>query len=118
MNRRQELGEKGEEIAARYLVSRGYRILERRYRVAEGEIDIIACQGKNLVFVEVKTRASLSCGTPQEAVTPSKQKKIRRVALHYLQGSGRVYDEIRFDVIGITIDDKGDYRIEHIREAF
>lgn len=118
MNRRQELGEKGEEIAVRHLVSQGYRILERRYRVAEGEIDVIACRGRTLVFVEVKTRASFSCGSPQEAVTLTKQRKIRRVALHYLQQTGRVYDEIRFDVVGVTRDEKGNYQIEHIEEAF
>ena len=102
--RKKELGEKGEDIAVRYLKKRGYRIVERNYRVRLGEIDIIAEQGADLVFVEVKTRSDTSFGSPFESVTMQKQKQLSKVALEYLSRNGCQDRPARFDVVGIKFD--------------
>ena len=75
----------GETFAAEHLKEQGYRILARNYRFRHGEIDLIAQQGKRIVFVEVKTRRSLKFGSPQAAVTKQKQRQISKIALAYLQ---------------------------------
>ena len=98
---KKELGAKGEEIAARYLKSLGYRILERNYRVRYGEIDIIAEQGTDLVFVEVKTRSGTLFGSPFDSVTVSKQRQLSKVALEYINKQGCNNRPARFDVVGI-----------------
>jgi len=118
MHARQQLGLRGEQLAAHYLADRGYRILEQRYRNAQGEIDIIASGHKTLVFVEVKSRRSTSYGLPAEAVTYQKQEKIRRVALTYIQNGNHKYQSFRFDVIAIMFDQAGNHRIDHIESAF
>lgn len=118
MKDRQQLAREGEEIATRYLVDAGWTILERNYRYGRGgEIDIIARDGDCTVFVEVKTRASRSCGAPELAVTPAKQRKIVRVARgwQWLQGRRELY--CRFDVIAVSMF-PGDLRIHHIPNAF
>ena len=110
------LGREGEADAVQYLSDKGYRILEKNYRTPFGEIDIIAKDGDVLVFIEVKTRADDSFGSPFEAVDRRKRDKIRKVALSFMQ---KLKKEVpaRFDVMSISID-KGEYRIEHIRDAF
>ncbi len=114
---RLSLGRWGEEAAARYLRKQGMKILERNMRTPVGEIDIIARQGKTLVFVEVKTRRSLAFGSPLEAVGQFKQRQIRRTAQWYLgQGKGRGLQP-RFDVVAVhAIGDRAE--IEHIVNAF
>ena len=77
---KKELGARGEELAVRYLKNRGYRILERNYRIKLGEIDIIARDRNTLVFVEVKARSSNRFGHPKSAITPQKQRKISMVS--------------------------------------
>ena len=111
------LGRKGEEMAVAYLMDQGYRILKRNYYTRYGELDII-CMHKNiLVFVEVRTKTTLNYGSPEESVTKSKIKHLRKAALVYL-GNGRLsYEEIRFDVIAILITG-GNTRINHIPNAF
>jgi len=97
---RQALGSHGESLAARWYVDRGYEILHRNWRSAGGEIDLVLQRGSVLVFCEVKTRASNRYGSPAEAVTPTKQRHIRRVASAYLrqrQAVGRP-GVVRFDV--------------------
>lgn len=102
MNKRQ-LGADREELAAEYLLGRGYRILERNYRTRTGEIDIVAEDRNTLVFVEVKYRRDASCGSPLAAVDIRKQQKIARTARCYLlrKGCGTETD-CRFDVVAIT----------------
>lgn len=120
--RNKELGEKGEDIAVRYLKSRGYRIVARNYRVRLGEIDIIAEQGADLVFVEVKTRSDNSFGSPFESVTVQKQKQLSRVALEYLSRNGCQDRPARFDVVGIRFESGGSRfesaSIELLQNAF
>lgn len=114
---RLSLGRWGEEEAERYLRRQGMTIVERNFRTPVGEIDIIARQGKILIFVEVKTRRSLAFGTPQEAVGRTKQRQIVRTAQWYLgngQGKGL---QPRFDVIAVRPGESG-ATIEHIVDAF
>lgn len=102
MNKR-SIGAVYERQAAEYLKSKGYQILENNYRCRIGEIDLIARDGRYLVFVEVKYRSDGFCGNALEAVTVRKQHTIRRVAQFYLL-SHYLSEDIpcRFDVVGIT----------------
>ena len=120
--KKKELGAKGEEIAVRYLKSRGYRIVERNYRIRFGEIDIIAEQGDDLVFIEVKTRSGTLFGSPFESVTKQKQKQLSKVALEYISKQGFHDRPARFDVVGIELQ-KGsetfqDAAVELLQNAF
>ncbi|MFH0990518.1 MAG: YraN family protein [bacterium] len=104
MNKRKK-GSRGEEIAARYLQTRGYVILERNYRFERGEIDIVAKDGETLVFVEVKTRSSDAYGEPEDAVDDRKQGQLRTVAEGYLFDHEIENQSCRFDVVAITMKD-------------
>ncbi len=110
-------GEKGEELAAAYLTEAGYRIIERNYRCVFGEIDIVAEEGNTLIFVEVKSRRSESYGDPQLAVGHQKQKKISKIALHYLSAKNLRHRPARFDVVAVKLLSEG-CRIDLIRNAF
>lgn len=105
-----ELGRIGEQAAAELLQMEGYAILERNYRCAEGEIDLIAARGSEVSFVEVKTRRNHRYGRPCEAVGTQKIQHIRRSALQYLKEQKSYYDDMRFHVIEVTL--------EQIRDAF
>ena len=108
------LGMQGETIAKEYLENLKYQILECNYKNKIGEIDIIAKDGKTIVFVEVKTRQSTRFGLPREAVNYYKQQKIRNVAVGYLKFKG-LYEKapVRFDVIDII-----GTSVTHIKNAF
>ena len=113
-------GDQGEEIAANFLIARGFRILERNFRCKGGEVDIIVRDpsDKSLVFIEVKTRRSLTYGVPQLAVTPFKQRQISKAALTWLS-KNRLHDQnARFDVIAILLHTDGLHVIDHIKNAF
>ncbi len=114
---RRQLGQRGEEVAERALIKQGYQIVARNYRTPQGEVDIIARQGKDLVFIEVKTRQSLSFGEPQEAVSPHKQARLKKVASYYLMQKGLLDAPVRFDVVAITWLTNGP-KIEIIPAAF
>ncbi len=110
------LGDRGERLAARDLRRQGMRVLYRGYRTPQGEIDLIARDGQTLVFVEVKTRRQ---GTPAEAVTLIKQRRLTLAALHFLKRYGLLEQRCRFDVVAIVWpQDHLPPRIEHIRDAF
>lgn len=114
---RQSLGRWGEDQAARFLRRAGMKVVARNLRTPVGEIDIIARQGKTLVFVEVKTRRGAGYGAPQEAVGSAKQRQILRAASWYLNEQGRQDLQPRFDVLAVRVaDDQA--RIEHIADAF
>ncbi len=114
----QALGLRGEEIACSYLEKEKYTIVTRRFRLFRGEIDIIARDGRTLVFVEVKARADESFGRPEESVTPGKQRQIRKIARGYLVENPLGDDACRFDVISILFGDGNSYRLEHFVDAF
>ncbi|MCG3113964.1 MAG: YraN family protein [Candidatus Manganitrophus sp. SB1] len=111
-------GAEGEKIAAEFLRKMGYRILERNFRNVLGEIDIVALDGKILVFVEVKARSGDRFGAPQFAVDARKQAKMSRVALAYLSRKQIAPSECRFDVVGIIRNPNGATSIEHLKDAF
>ncbi len=113
---RKKIGEKGEDRAARFLARQGYRILDRNYRVPYGEIDLIALDRGELVFVEVKTRTSDVYGSPELAVNPRKQARMIRAALGYIKYKRLHQMPCRFDVIAISPTKEKE--IEHIRHAF
>ena len=120
---KKELGARGEELAVRYLKNRGYRILERNYRVKLGEIDIIAEQGGDLVFIEVKTRSDSLFGSPFDSVTVPKQKQLAKVALEYMSQCGCHNRPARFDVVGVQLKAANaaqlqDAKIELMQNAF
>ena len=114
----QSVGALGEELATAFLKRAGYRIVERNFRCKGGEADIVARDGKILVFVEVKTRRSEAYGPPQLAVTAFKQRQISKAALTWL-AKNRLQDApARFDVIAVMLRADDTHRIEHIPNAF
>jgi putative endonuclease len=112
------LGRRGEDLAHRYLRSKGVRVLARNYRPDGGdsEIDIVARDGGVLVFVEVKTRASAEFGSPDRAIGPEKQKNIVRAARAYATRAGIEWSEVRFDTISIVFTEPPS--IMHQEDAF
>ncbi len=117
MNQRQAFGKAGEELAVRYLKKKGYKVLEWNYTCPVGEIDIIAKDKKTIVFVEVKTRRSMSYGSARLAITPRKQRKISMTALYYLKSNHQMDQDARFDVV--TVQSIGaTQEIDLIQNAF
>jgi putative endonuclease len=115
--KRDALGDRGENVAARYLRNHGFKIIVRNFRCELGEIDIIARDGKTLVFVEVKTRA-YDDPTPEEQVNPAKQQAITRVAKLYLSRYGIPQPPARFDVVAIVWPNNQPPIIRHTPDAF
>jgi putative endonuclease len=115
MNPKDELGRAGEQVAAEYLERAGLRILDRNWRCADGEIDIVAAERRMLVVCEVKTRSGTVFGTPLEAISRHKRARLRRLAVRWLAAHGVLFDEVRIDVIGLLKDKAGEFQIEHVR---
>ena len=111
------VGERGEEESARHLESRGYAVLARNYRTAYGEIDCVAQIEDTIVFVEVKTRRSLRFGTPLEAVTEDKRRRICLSAALYLQENGLMDAPCRFDVMAVRLTGT-EASVRHYPSAF
>jgi putative endonuclease len=116
MAERNDLGKTGENIAANYLLKKGYSILKRNWRFSRDEIDIIARDGDWLVIVEVKTRTSAWFGEPEMAVTEAKQRSLIRAAEGFIMETD-YHGETRFDVIGILLD-RQKVHLNHIQDAF
>jgi len=112
------LGERGEDAAVAYLERSGFTIVERNWRCPSGEIDVIALDGETLVLCEVKTRKGVQQGTPEEAVTPAKQKRYKRLAAAYIQFADLDAVEIRFDVITLLVLAEDRALLRHHRAAF
>jgi putative endonuclease len=117
MGRADSLGMRGENVAARYLRERGYKILLRNYRCALGEIDIIAREGKVLVFVEVKTRSE-ERPAPEEQVNRAKRHQITKAAKSYLGRYGTPKPPARFDVVAVVWGEGCEPVIRHTTSAF
>lgn len=115
---RKILGTKGEDLACDYLSKHGYSIIVRNYRKKCGEIDIIARENDELVFIEVKTRSSTDWGSPVAAVTVHKQQQVIKTAQHYLAENNCFDSVIRFDVLGITLTTPNKPDFELIVDAF
>jgi len=113
------LGLQGERIAAGYLKRLGYKIVARGRRDRLGEIDLVAVDGRTVVFVEVKTRRTHEAGGPLEAVGPDKQRRLSRLALGFLKRHHLLENPARFDVVGITWPDEQQRpAIDHVKNAF
>jgi putative endonuclease len=110
-------GNRGEDVAAKFLKRSGYKILARNYRTKGGEIDIVARDGGTLVFVEVKSRRSERFGAPVEAVDARKQSRIIKAAYAYLAAETDADCACRFDIVGVFSDKTGE-TCELIRDAF
>ena len=108
-------GDIGEDIAAKYLIENGYKILERNYRGIGFEIDIICSTSTEIVFVEVKTRKNGSYGRPSEAVNKNKQDRIIRGAMKYVYDKKLHNAKVRFDVVEVYLDEK---KIVQNKDAF
>ena len=119
-DRRRLLGGRGEAIAVRYLMERGFRILHRNWRCRSGELDIVADDGEELVFVEVRTRRHTGTkGTAEESVDFRKQRRVRETALVFMRQHRLLHRKMRFDVVTVTFGDHdGELMINHIKYAF
>jgi len=99
-----DLGRTGENRAVNFLEQKGFSIIKTNYRTPEGEIDIVAQDGNTLVFVEVKTRRSLSYGSPEEAVDTLKQKQLKKIAEKFISHYQLFDRDCRFDVVALHYD--------------
>ena len=116
---RKTLGQRGEAEAARFLQRLGYLILARSRRLSPGELDLVALDGRTIVFIEVKTRRSADTGHPSEAVDNIKQRKLTRLAVTFMKRHGLLEHPARFDVVAITWPEgRGKPTIEHFINAF
>ena len=114
MARKDDLGRQGEEWAAGFLVRDGYEVIDRNWRCADGEIDLIVQRGGEVVFVEVKTRSSLNFGHPFEAITVAKLGRLRRLAGAWCEQSDEWPPRIRIDVISVVSGAGAEPVIEHL----
>lgn len=115
MAAKDEVGRFGEEVAVRYLQGQGLRVVGTNWRCPLGELDIVAVDGRCLVVVEVKTRRSASCGAPQEAVTPAKLARLRRLAAIWLREHRASCPEVRIDVVAVLLGGHREARVDHLR---
>lgn len=112
-------GYRGEQLAARFLTSNGYKILSANYKTYVGEMDIIAMdKNKLLCFVEVKTRSPGGLFPPADAVDLGKQQRLLSVARTYIKQSGVEFSKVRFDIIEVILKDLFNADINHIKDAF
>lgn len=116
MDRRKQTGRQGEDIAAAFLLGKGYRLLDRNWSCPAGELDIVARQGDCLVFVEVRTRAGARFGAPEESITPAKQARLVALAQAYLQQTGAPSLSWRIDVVAVRLE-RGEVTVNHIENA-
>ena len=115
MYERHITGKEGEDIATEFLENKGYKILDRNFLTRHGEIDIVAKDNEEYVFIEVKTRTTTNYGMPVEAVTIEKQKHLKKATEYYIYKNNLYNDFIRLDVIEVLF--KGDkYTINHIKQ--
>ena len=115
---KRDIGKEGEDIAAKYLKEKGFEIIARNYHYSHGEIDIIANDKNQLVFVEVKTRLNLEYGEPEYAINPKKIKQIKKMAELYLFDKEIEEADCRFDVVAILLGNSSNPTITHYENAF
>lgn len=113
---KQETGKSGEELASQYLEKQGYKILDRNFNCHQGEIDIIAKDKDEIVFIEVKTRTNKKYGFASEAVNENKQKHLLRAIKYYIYTKKYENSFIRIDVIEVYIKND-EININHIKQA-
>lgn len=112
---RRALGAYGEEVAARYLIGHGLTLLDRNWRCAQGEIDLVLTDGRVVVVCEVKTRAvAQGAGTPHEALTPTKAARLQRLAQLWIGEHGLGEIDVRVDLVAVLRPDRGRAVVEHV----
>lgn len=112
------LGRRGEDLAAATLTTAGYLVIDRNWRCQQGEIDIVALDGDETVFIEVKTRSSVAFGHPLEAITAQKLARLRRLAAAWCEAHPGSHQRIRIDAIAIIAPAVGEPRLEHLMRVF
>ncbi|MFT4082460.1 MAG: YraN family protein [Nocardioides sp.] len=112
---RQALGRYGEQVAERHLVAAGMILLDRNWRAAEGELDLVLRDGDVLVICEVKTRSGADFGTPHEAIDEAKLGRLRRLGEQWMQAHRVAAPELRIDLVAIIHPDRGAARVDHVR---
>ncbi|MCZ7530667.1 MAG: YraN family protein [Acidimicrobiia bacterium] len=117
-DRRHALGAAGERLVADRYVARGFEIIDRNWRCRDGELDLVARNGRTIVFCEVKTRTSTAFGAPAEAVTREKQRRLRRLAGRWLEETGTHGADVRFDVASVLWPTGGEPTVTVIEAAF
>lgn len=110
-----EVGRRGEDLAAWWLADQGWQVLDRNWRCRDGEVDLVALDGDELVIVEVKTRSSLAVGHPAEAVTPAKLARLRRLTGAWLAAHPRVVAGVRIDVLSLLLPPGRSPMVSHLR---
>lgn len=115
MYKRHEIGKLGEDLAVKYLQQQNYKVIERNFECKQGEIDIIALDKNELVFIEVKTRTNIKFGKPAEAVDDTKQKHLIKAVKYYLYSRHLENEFVRIDVMEIYLYDNK-YRVNHIKQ--
>ncbi|WP_029289350.1 YraN family protein [Cellulomonas sp. HZM] len=114
MRAKDAVGRHGEDVAAAHVEARGWRVLDRNWRCREGEVDLVALDGDELVVVEVKTRRSTSYGYPAEAVTRTKLARVRRLAALWLAAHDVRAASVRVDVVAVLLPRSGAAVVEHL----
>lgn len=113
-----KIGDEGEDIAAAYLESNGWHIIDRNYFFEKAEVDIVATDGTFIIFVEVKLRSDTFFGRPEEFVTPEKEKNIKKAAEAWVYERKMETALVRFDVIAIVQKKRSEPEISHFEDAF
>ncbi|MFA6275168.1 MAG: YraN family protein [Pedobacter sp.] len=112
-----DLGVKGETIAKEHLEKNGYEILDENWVHGKAEVDLIAYLNRQIIFVEVKTRSSITFGLPEDFVSDAKQKQMELAATEYIELMNH-QGEIRFDIISVLFDKQNNHTLKHIEDAF
>ncbi len=110
-------GERGEDLAAHYLERAGLSIVERNYRCKAGEIDVVALDGEELVFAEVRTRSGAAFGTPEDSITARKRRKMAECAFSYLAERGAHGRSWRIDLVAVELDRGHVVRVDHYKHV-
>lgn len=118
MAAKDDLGRRGEDLAAEYLTEQGLVVLDRNWRCRHGELDIVCTDAHRLVVCEVKTRSSTRYGLPAEAVDHRKARRIRLITNAWLAAHGVPWVEIRFDVLAVLAEPGQPVAVQHYRAAF
>ncbi|PRY42657.1 YraN family protein [Umezawaea tangerina] len=112
---KRDLGEQGEDLACEYLERQGLVVLSRNWSCREGELDIVATDGKLLVVCEVKSRSGVACGSPLEAVTPEKLHRMRKVTQRWLMAYRVGWVDVRYDAVSVLWPPEGEVRLHHLK---